>query len=149
MARRIPCRGRGLGVHALTLDGHDGLDALLRPPRAQGVAVIGPVLGAVGTRGARYAQAQGTAASIRPVGDLGAETAPAAAEAGIRLFFVRAHDRAVPPHGGPIRIRLPIGHPARPDAPISPVGLTMYRPRASSRTRPATDTRGPQVRHPA
>ena len=77
---------------------------------------------------ARYAQAQGTAPSIRQDVNLGAETAPAAVEDRLRLFIFgrarRAHmhapDRAVQPHGGQIRIGLHVGSQAQPDAPVAP-----------------------------
>lgn len=39
------------------------------------------------------------------------------------LRFRRARDRAVPPHGRQIRIGPKVGYPARPDAPVAPVGL--------------------------
>ena len=38
-----PFRVVGLGVRAPLPGGKDGLEARLRPPRAEGVAVIGPV----------------------------------------------------------------------------------------------------------
>ena len=95
-------RSGGLGVHAPLPGRNNGLDALLLPLGAEGVAVIGPVGDQAGQRrvrlgfhqgpglGAvvalapppRHAQAQGTAASIRKDVDLGAEAAPAAARAG-------------------------------------------------------------------
>ena len=102
---------------------NDGLNVPLRPPGAEGVAVIGPIrdqagqgrvavfpqgpgLGAVVAR--RHAQVQGTAPAIRQDGDLGAAAGAAAAPRGIRLFLwgrarrahMRAHDRAVQPCGG-------------------------------------------------
>ena len=49
-----------------------------------------------------------------------AEAAPVVAEGGLRLFFGEGGTR--PPHGEPIRIGLPVGHPARPDAPVAPIG---------------------------
>ena len=111
---------------------NDGLDAPLRQPCAEGVAVIGPVrdqagqgrvrpgfhqglgLSAVVALAARHAQVQGTAASIRQNVDRGAEAAPATAQRGLRLLVlgrarrthVRAHDRDVQQDGGPIRISL-------------------------------------------
>ena len=36
-------------------------------------------------------------------------------------LWERAHDRAAPPYGGPIWLGQPIGHPARPGAPVAPV----------------------------
>ena len=84
VARRVRYRsGSGLGVRAPLPGGNDGLGAPLRPPRAEGVAVIGPVghqagqrrvrpgfhqglsLGAVVVLAACHAQAQGPAAAIR------------------------------------------------------------------------------------
>ena len=83
------------------------------------------------TLAARHAQTQGTTLSIRQHVELAPEAAPAEAEDGLRLSFlgrarrarVRAPDRAAPPHGGQIWIGLPVGHPARPDTPVAPVGL--------------------------
>ena len=37
------------------------------------------------------------------------------------VSFGSAPDRALPPHGGPIRVGLPVDPPARPDAPVAPV----------------------------
>ena len=120
---------------------HDSLQALLRSPRAPGVAVIDPVrsgrpatraarrppgpgLGC-GPRAARHAQGQGTALSIRQDADLGAAAVPAAAREQDRLFFetrpiVLSHNTA-----GQIRVGLPVGHPARPDVPVPPFGLAV------------------------
>ena len=141
VARQVPFRVAGLGVRAPLPGRNDGLDALLLPPRAEGGAVLGPVgaqagprrvrlgfpqgpgLSAVVARAAR--QAQGPAAAIRQDVDLGAEAAPVATEGGIpplvggraRRAHVRAPDRAVPPHGGPIRRgHAPVG-PAATDFP--------------------------------
>ena len=76
---------------------------------------------------------------------LGAEAAPAVAEGGLGPFVLGragcAHDRAVPPHGGPIRIGLQVGHQTRPDAPVTPVSGG-DRPSSTCRTRPATDAKG-------
>ena len=98
VARRVPFLVVGLGVRAPVSGRNDGFDAPLRPPRAEGVAVIGPVgdqagqgrvrpgfhqgsgLSAVVALAARHVQAQGTVPSIRQDVDLGAEAAPAAAE---------------------------------------------------------------------
>ena len=52
------------------------------------------------------------------------ETVPAEAEGRSRPFWLGRARLYCPPHGGPIRIGLPVGHPARPDAPVAPVGLT-------------------------
>ena len=148
--RALHCSGVvGLGVRAPLPGRNDGRGASLRPPRAEGVAVIGsvgyqagprharpsfhqgPGLGAVVALAARHAQAQGTSAAIRQDMDLGAKSAPVTAEGriGLSVFgrvgraHMRAHDRAIQPHGGQIRIELQVGHPARPDAPIAPVGI--------------------------
>ena len=77
VARWVPFRG-GAGVRAPVPGRNDGLDAPLRPPRAEGVAVVGPVgdqagqrrvrpgfhqgpgLSAVVALAARHVQAQGT-----------------------------------------------------------------------------------------
>ena len=91
---------------------------------------IGPGCGR-GAVAAHHAQAQGTAPSIRQDVDLGAEAVPAATESGIglsvfgraRRAHVRAPDRAVQPHGGQIWIGLQVGHQARPDTPVTPVGV--------------------------
>ena len=115
----------------------------------------GPGLGTVGTRAARHAQ--GTAASSRQTMDRGAKAVPAAAEGGIRFFWggrarcarMHAHDRAVPPHGGPLRVGLPAGPPARPDAPVAPGRTaTMNRIPLPVRGRPSVP-RGARLRHPA
>ena len=89
VARRGTFRVAGLGVRAPASGRKDGLDVPLRPPGAEGVAVMGPVrdlagqgrggpgfpqgpgLGAVGARAARHAQMQGTAPSMRQDMDLG------------------------------------------------------------------------------
>ena len=56
------------------------------PRRVGPIFRPGPDLGAVGTRAARHAPAQGTAASIRQAGDPGAEATPTAAQSRLRLF---------------------------------------------------------------
>ena len=43
VARRVRFRGVGLGVQASVPGRQDGLNGLLRPPGAEGGAVIGPV----------------------------------------------------------------------------------------------------------
>ena len=124
---------------------NDGLKALPRELGAAGVAVPSPVRDQAdpGRAGLgfprawvrswrhglpRYAQAQGAALSIRQAMDLGAETAPTAAEGRIRLFFGRARrayvsapDRSVHPRSGQIQIGLHVDHQVRPDAPIAPI----------------------------
>ena len=105
VARRVAGLGR---VRA----GKDGLEA---PPRAKGVAVIGPVRVQAGQgradsgldpapgwgRGAgRPSRAGAGGVPVDPPDiDLGAETTPVAAEGRIRLFSGRAPDRAVPLYG--------------------------------------------------
>ncbi len=161
IARLVPFGVVGPGVRAPLPGGNDGLDALLLQPGAEGVAVIGPVgdqagqgrarpgfpqglgLGAVVALAARQAQVQGTAAAIRPhvAGcrshpgcDRGRDPSPGFGRAR------RAHVRAVQPHGGQILIRLPVGHQARPDAPVAPGGPAAG-PSSTGRTRSATAAR--------
>ena len=50
VARRVPFRVVGLGRGAPVPDRNDGLDALLRLPRAEGVSVLGPVVDQAGQR---------------------------------------------------------------------------------------------------
>ena len=149
LARLVSFRVVGLGIRAPLPGRNDGLDALLLQPRAEGITVIGPVGDQAGQRRVRLGfhqgpglgavvalppvtrRRQGPAAAIRQDVDLGAETAPAATAGGIRPFVfggarrahVRAHDRAVQPHGEPIWIGLQVGHQVQPDAPVAPVGL--------------------------
>ena len=112
VARLVPFRVVGLGVRAPLPGRNDGLGAPLRQPRAEAVAVIGPVghqagprrvrpgfhqgpsLGAVVARAARHAQAQEPAAAIRQDMDLGAEAAPAAPQGVIRPWAFRGARRA-------------------------------------------------------
>ena len=89
-----------------------------------GVDVLGPDRAQAGPRATRHAQAWGTAPSIHQTEDRGVEAVPAMAEGGSRPFWFGRARLYCPPHGGPIRIGLPVGHPARPDAPVAPVGLT-------------------------
>ena len=138
MARLVRFRGVGLGVRAPLPGRNDGLGAPLRPPRAEGVAVIGPVGHLAGLRRARPGfQGPGLgavvalAAAIRQDMDLGAEAAPSTTEGVIRPLVLgcarrarmHAHDGAVQRHGGQIRIGLQIGHQAQPDTPVAPVDL--------------------------
>ena len=103
LARRVPFRVVGLGVQAPAPGRKDGLDVPLRPPGAEGVAVIGPVrnqagqgradpgldpgLGAGVARAARQAPAQGASPLIRQDGSLGAEATPVTAEGRIQPLF--------------------------------------------------------------
>ena len=147
--------------------------APLRPPRAEGVAVIGPVghpagprrvrpgfhqgLGAVAARAARHAQAQGSAAAIRQDVDLGCRSRPGCDPrrdpplglGGARRAHVRAHNGAVQPHGGTDPDR-PAGRPSgaasRPGRTRGPGGDRQSSP---GRTRPATGAKGRHACHPA
>ena len=118
IARLIPFRVVGPGVRAPLPGRNDGFDALLFPPRAEGIAVIArsairqgssesvqasPRPGPGCCRGAGRPSRAGAGRGDPPACghvDLGAEAAPAAAEGGIRpLVFGRArraHVSAIP-----------------------------------------------------
>ena len=162
--------GRGAGVQAPAPVRKDGLDvpwcplgaaagAVIGPVRAQaGQGRVGPVFpqgpgrGAIVALAARHAQVQGTAPAIRQAGDRGAAAALATAQCGIRLFRFgrarrahgRAHDCAVPPRGGQIRLGLQVGPQVRPDALVAPsltaidqVPLSVRGPRCAPPCHPA------------
>ena len=154
LERLVSFRVVGLGVHAPLPGRNNGLDALLLPPGAEGVAVIGPVgdqagqrrvrpgfhqgpgLGAVVALAPRHAQAQGTAASIRQDVDLGAEAAPAAARAGSVPSRSRARARPCCPAARRIDPDRPACRPSdaarRPDRTRAP---SIDRPSSTGRTR--------------
>ena len=162
---RVPRRcasGRGAG------DAYAGPKPERRP---QGVAVLGSVASGRGGarqsrlrpgfrpkcgRGVRHAQVQGT--TCRPVRlwiwvrksprhNRARDQAPYLCGRAYRAHAC-AHDRTVPPHGGSIRIGLPVGHPARPDALSAPVGLAARdRVPLPVRGRPPTP-RGTRLRPP-
>ena len=167
LARLVSFRVVGLGVHAPLPGRNNGLDALLLPLGAEGVAVIGPVgdqagqrrvrpgfhqgpgLGAVVVLVPRHAQAQGTAASIRQ--NLGAEAASAAARADPFLCFGARRARARPCCPARTDPDRPAGRPSdaarRPSRIRAPSG---DRPNSTGRTRSATDAKGPlRAIHPA
>lgn len=53
VARQVPCRVAGLGIRVPDPGGHDGLDALPRPLRAQDVNVPDPIREQAGPRRVR------------------------------------------------------------------------------------------------
>lgn len=145
IARWVPFRVVGLGVCAPGPGRNDGLDALPRPP---GVSVIGPVRDQARPRRVRPGfhrirawvlsrcwspdtrRCRGRPLQSARMWIWGAEAASAAAEGGVRLSFFGAYaalacapDRAVQPHSGQVRVGQPVGHPARPDAPVARVSL--------------------------
>ena len=112
------------------------------PGREAGGSCAGPGfypgLGAAVARVAWPAQGQGAALSSLQARDLDTETARLRPR-GIRRFLWGRTRRAAE---RPIRIDLPVGHPARPDALDRTRGPSGDRPRSPSRTRPTAAARG-------
>ena len=148
IARWVPFQVVGLGGCAPGPGRNDGPDALPRPSGAQGVNVICLVRDQARPRRSVQASAKirawvlprrwppgtrrcrGRSLRSARMWIWGAEAASATAAGGIRLSFLGAHaalacapDRAVQPHSGQVRVGQPVGHPARPDAPVARVGL--------------------------
>ena len=153
VARLVPFPRAELGVRAPGPGRNDGLQALPRQSGAQGADAIGLIREQAGPRRVRSrrpprpAPGCGCRGAGRPSragiesgpvdqdADLGAEAAPATFKDGIRLIFgvrppyMRGRARpCCPAARRQIRINLLVGHQARRDAPVAPVGIAARVP---------------------